>query len=165
MSYFQLVQRITVAELLACPSCQSLVSDKRTSAISNAAGHIRKHSPHPHSASIRTNSPHTHTHTHARACKASSSNAIEPRLRMGLCGAPWRRRGALLKWLAGSSMAPLSNVRDSAAPPAGGAAHYSRGWRGRRWLHSLTYGTPRRPLPAARRTTHVAGGVVDGSTL
>ena len=36
MSYFQLVQRITVAELLACPSCQSLVSDKRTSAISNA---------------------------------------------------------------------------------------------------------------------------------
>ena len=35
--YFQLVQQITVAELLACPSCQSLVSDKRTSAISNAA--------------------------------------------------------------------------------------------------------------------------------
>ena len=39
MSYFQLVQRITVEELLACPSCQSLVSDKRTSAISNAAYH------------------------------------------------------------------------------------------------------------------------------
>ena len=39
MSYFQLVQRITVAKLLACPSCQSLVSDKRTSAISNAATH------------------------------------------------------------------------------------------------------------------------------
>ena len=36
MLYFQLVQRITAAELLACPSCQSLVSDKRTSAISNA---------------------------------------------------------------------------------------------------------------------------------
>ena len=39
MSYFQLVQRITAAELLACPSCQSLVSDKRTSAISGRCKH------------------------------------------------------------------------------------------------------------------------------